>query len=95
MNKLLLTCAVAGVISLTGCQNMNGNMGHHGMGSHHMMNQFKHENLTDAQIVKVLSTANNGEISQAQAAMPKLQNAQVRSYAQKMIDEHTMNEHQG
>lgn len=45
--------------------------------------------LDDAQIVKVLSTANDGEVMAAQAAKPALQNSAARTFAQMMIDDHT------
>ena len=45
--------------------------------------------LDDAQILKVLSTANVGEVSVAQVAKPSLQNSAAASFAQMMIDEHT------
>jgi putative membrane protein len=44
--------------------------------------------LNDAQILKVLSTANAGEVSVAQVAKPALQNSAVVSFAQMMIDGH-------
>jgi putative membrane protein len=44
--------------------------------------------LNDAQILKVLSTANTGEVSVAQVAKPALQNAAALSFAQMMIEEH-------
>jgi putative membrane protein len=44
--------------------------------------------LNDAQILKVLSTANTGEVSVAQVAKPALQNAAALGFAQMMIDEH-------
>jgi len=44
--------------------------------------------LNDAQILKVLSTANEGEVSVAQVAKPALQNSAAVSFAQMMIDEH-------
>lgn len=50
------------------------------------------ENLTDNQVIKVLSTANNGEIKQAKTALPKLKMDQARKYAQLMINEHSSNE---
>ena len=45
--------------------------------------------LNDAQILKVLSTANEGEVSVAQVAKPGLQNTAAISFAQMMIEEHT------
>ncbi|EET82202.1 hypothetical protein ACIRA0001_2929 [Acinetobacter radioresistens SK82] len=59
---------------------------------HSKMWHDKHEDLSDNQIIKILSTANNGEIMQANAALPKLKMAQVRQYAQMMIREHSANE---
>ena len=44
--------------------------------------------LDDAQILKVLSTANSGEVSVAQVAKPALKNSAAVSFAQMMIDEH-------
>jgi len=46
--------------------------------------------LNDAQILKVLSTANTGEVSVAQVAKPALKNSAAVSFAQMMIDEHGM-----
>jgi putative membrane protein len=47
--------------------------------------------LSDAQIAHVVRTADSGEIAQANAAMPRLTNATVQAFAQRMIDEHTAN----
>ncbi|ARG31200.1 hypothetical protein B7L41_08220 [Acinetobacter baumannii] len=51
-----------------------------------------HENLTDSQIFKILSTANNGEIKQAKTALPKLKMDEAKKYAEMMIKEHSANE---
>jgi len=44
---------------------------------------------TDGQIASIVSTANTGEVAQAQVALSKAEDAQVRDYAQHMITEHT------
>jgi putative membrane protein len=44
--------------------------------------------LNDAQMVFVLDTINAGEIDQARAALPGLEDEAVRAYAQLMIEEH-------
>ncbi|MCW8773179.1 DUF4142 domain-containing protein, partial [Acinetobacter baumannii] len=51
-----------------------------------------YENLTDSQIFKILSTANNGEIKQAKTALPKLKMDEAKKYAEMMIKEHSANE---
>lgn len=79
-------------MGLTACQSMS-DMNH--TDSHGKLWNKHHEAkdaLTDGQIIKVLSTANNGEIMQANAALPKLQNPQVRAYAQNMLTEHSNND---
>lgn len=87
ISKILGLTMLSATMGLTACQNMP-------MGSqyHSMMTQ---QNLTDGQVIKVVSTANNGEIIQANVALPKLQSPQVRNYAQMMINEHSMNEQKG
>jgi putative membrane protein len=45
-------------------------------------------NLDDGQILFALDTLNAGEVNEAQAAVPKLTNADVRDFAQEMIDDH-------
>jgi putative membrane protein len=44
--------------------------------------------LKDGQILYVADTLNAGEVDQARAALPKLTNADVRSFANDMITEH-------
>lgn len=87
ISKMLGLMLFGSTIGLTACQNMPMHSPNHTMMPHHT--------LTDAQVVKVVSTANNGEITQATVALPKLQSPQVRSYAQMMINEHSMNEQKG
>lgn len=76
---------LSSVIGLTACQNMSMNPNYTAHNGKTMQGQQNVERLTDGQILKVLSTANMGEIMQANAALPKLQNPQVRSFAQGMI----------
>ena len=45
-------------------------------------------NLHDGQILFVLDTLNAGEVNEAQAALPKLTNADVQDFAQDMIEDH-------
>jgi putative membrane protein len=44
--------------------------------------------LTDPQIGAVISAANTGEVAQANAALPKLSNAQARAFAEQMVTMH-------
>ncbi len=44
--------------------------------------------LSDAEVAKVLATVNRGEVQQAELALGKAQDPQVRDYAQRMLDEH-------
>jgi putative membrane protein len=46
--------------------------------------------LTDGQIAGILSTVDDGEIQQAQVALTKTNNTQVRNFADMMINEHQM-----
>jgi putative membrane protein len=45
--------------------------------------------LTDAQIVSIMSTANTGEMDQANAALARGTSAKVKGFAQHMIKDHT------
>lgn len=78
---------LSATMGLTACQTANGESK-----SSSMMTQ---QNLTDGQVIKVVSTANNGVTIQANVALPKLQSPQVRNYAQMMINKHSMNEQKG
>jgi len=44
--------------------------------------------LTDAQILLVLDTLNQGEVEEAYAALPRLEVADVKAFAQQMITDH-------
>lgn len=90
--KIAATGVLLGILAVsTGCQNMDHMMGKK---PHHGMMDMKHK-LNDAQIMSVLSTANMGEITQGQIALQKAQRAEVRSFAQKMVTEHTANDQMG
>jgi len=45
---------------------------------------------SDGQIVAILHEAATGEIALAMAVLPRLSNSNVKAFAQKMIDDHTM-----
>jgi putative membrane protein len=46
--------------------------------------------LSDAQILLVLDTLNQGEVEEAYAALPRLTSAPVKSFAQEMVMDHGM-----
>ncbi|MBS1971353.1 MAG: DUF4142 domain-containing protein [Bdellovibrionales bacterium] len=50
------------------------------------------ETMTDAKIVKLMKTANDGEIDLAKMAKSKAENKDVKDFAKQMIDEHKKNE---
>ena len=45
--------------------------------------------ITDADIAQILTTANQGEIDQSNAALSKASSADVRAFAQMMVNDHT------
>ncbi len=47
------------------------------------------QQLDDAQIVYVADTLNAGKVEQANTALPRLNNEDVRTFAQRMADEHS------
>jgi len=47
------------------------------------------ETVSDAQIVGILETVNQGEIDEGKDILARTQNADVKKYAQMMIDDHT------
>ena len=96
MKKMIHCVAVSSVLSFAASQTMavepqSSNDGK----SHSKMSHDVHERLTDSQVIKVVSTANNGEIMQAKTALPKLKMDQTRKYAQLMINAHSSNEKKG
>jgi putative membrane protein len=51
--------------------------------------------LTDGQIMQILATVDEGEIQQAQVALTKSSNTQVRAFADMMVGQHTTAKQQG
>jgi putative membrane protein len=45
--------------------------------------------LTDSELAQILLTANMGEVAEAQAAQPKLSDAQAKQFADRMVSEHS------
>lgn len=97
MKKMINCVAVSGLLSFTACQTMatTAQQPTNDSKNQSKMSHDSHENLTDSQVIKVVSTANNGEIKQAKTALPKLKIDDVRKYAQLMINEHSANEKKG
>ncbi|WP_425915933.1 DUF4142 domain-containing protein [Acinetobacter sp. TSRC1-2] len=96
MKKIINCVAVSSLLSFAACQTMAMDDQSTNNGKNHSkISHDSHESLTDSQVIKVLSTANNGEIKQAKAAMPKLKMDQTRKYAQMMINDHSSNEKKG
>ncbi|HCW3741403.1 TPA: DUF4142 domain-containing protein, partial [Acinetobacter baumannii] len=94
LTKKIISCiAISGVLSFSACEIMAANQQTINDGKNHskILNE-NHENLTDSQIFKILSTANNGEIKQAKTALPKLKMDEAKKYAEMMIKEHSANE---
>jgi putative membrane protein len=44
--------------------------------------------LSDAQILSVLDTLNLGEVTEAQAALPRLMDQEIRDFADDMVEDH-------
>ncbi|MGQ8976179.1 DUF4142 domain-containing protein [Acinetobacter schindleri] len=95
--KNMIKCAVvSGVLGFAASQTMAMDQ----QSASESKNQSKamqnaHQNLTESQVIKVVSTANNGEIKQARTVLPKLKTEEARKYAQMMINEHSANEKKG
>jgi putative membrane protein len=53
---------------------------------------YAQETMTDAKIVKLVRTANDGEIDLAKMAKSKADNKDVKDFAKMMIDEHKKND---
>jgi len=51
--------------------------------------------LTDGQIAKILSTVDSAEIEQAQTALEKASNPDVRAFATHMVEQHTAAKQKG
>ncbi|MDC4559290.1 DUF4142 domain-containing protein [Acinetobacter baumannii] len=94
LTKKIISCiAISGVLSFSAFEIMAANQQTINDGKNYskILNE-NHENLTDSQIFKILSTANNGEIKQAKTALPKLKMDEAKKYAEMMIKEHSANE---
>lgn len=94
LTKKIISCiAISGVLSFSAFEIMAANQQTINDEKNHskILNE-NHENLTDSQIFKILSTANNGEIKQAKTALPKLKMDEAKKYAEMMIKEHSTNE---
>ena len=96
MKNMIKCAAVSGVLGFAASQTMAMDQ----QSTSESKNQSKamqnaHQNLTESQVIKVVSTANNGEIKQARTVLPKLKTEEARKYAQMMINEHSANEKKG
>lgn len=96
MKNMIKCAAVSGVLGFAASQTMAMDQ----QSASESKNQSKamqnaHQNLTESQVIKVVSTANNGEIKQARTVLPKLKTEEARRYAQMMINEHSANEKKG
>lgn len=96
MKNMIKCAAVSGVLGFAASQTMAMDQ----QSASVSKNQSKamqnaHQNLTESQVIKVVSTANNGEIKQARTVLPKLKTEEARKYAQMMINEHSANEKKG
>ncbi|MDC7358678.1 DUF4142 domain-containing protein [Acinetobacter baumannii] len=94
LTKKIISCiAISGVLSFSAFEIMAANQQTiNDWKNHSKILNENHENLTDSQIFKILSTANNGEIKQAKTALPKLKMDEAKKYAEMMIKEHSANE---
>lgn len=96
MKNMIKCAAVSGVLGFAASQTIAMDQ----QSASESKNQSKamqnaHQNLTESQVIKVVSTANNGEIKQARTVLPKLKTEEARKYAQMMINEHSSNEKKG
>lgn len=93
MKKMIQCAAVSGVLVFAAGQTMAMNQqSTNAAQQHSQVSNDSRVNLTDSQVIKVLSTANNGEIKQAKTALPKLKTDEAHKYAQMMINDHSANE---
>lgn len=94
LTKKIISCiAVSSVLSFSAFESMAANQQTINDEKNHskILNE-NHGNLTDSQIFKILSTANNGEIKQAKTVLPKLKTDEAKKYTEMMINEHSANE---
>lgn len=93
LTKKIISCiTISGVLSFSAFEIMAANQQTINDGKNHskILNQ-NHENLTDSQIFKILSTANNGEIT-GKNCIAKTKMDEAKKYAEMMIKEHSANE---
>ena len=96
MKNMIKCAAVSGVLGFAASQTMAMDQQSASESkTHSKAMQHAHQNLTESQVIKVVSTANNGEIKQARTVLPKLKTEEARKYAQMMINEHSANEKKG
>ncbi len=96
MKKMINCVAMSGVLLFTAGQTMAMNQqSSTAAQANSKASNDSRMNLTESQVIKVVSTVNNGEIKQAKTALPKLKTDDARKYAQMMISEHTANEKKG
>lgn len=96
MQNMIKCAAVSGVLGFAASQTMAMDQQSASESkTHSKAMQHAHQNLTESQVIKVVSTANNGEIKQARTVLPKLKTEEARKYAQMMINEHSANEKKG
>ena len=96
MKNMIKCAAVSGVLGFAASQTMAMDQQSASESkSQSKAMQNAHQNLTESQVIKVVSTANNGEIKQARTVLPKLKTEEARKYAQMMINEHSANEKKG
>lgn len=96
MQNMIKCAAVSGVLGFAASQTMAiDQQSASESKTHSKAMQHAHQNLTESQVIKVVSTANNGEIKQARTVLPKLKTEEARKYAQMMINEHSANEKKG
>lgn len=93
MKKMINCVAMSGVLLFTAGQTMAMNQqSSTAAQANSKASNDSRMHLTESQVIKVVSTVNNGEIKQAKTALPKLKTDDARKYAQMMISEHTANE---
>ena len=91
MKKMINCVAMSGVLLFTAGQTMAMNQqSSTAAQANSKASNDSRMNLTESQVIKVVSTVNNGEIKQAK--QPCLKTDDARKYAQMMISEHTANE---
>ncbi|HUJ12746.1 MAG TPA: DUF4142 domain-containing protein [Thermoanaerobaculia bacterium] len=78
MKKLLLL-SLASTLVLFGCSSTNSSMA----------SSYGAAAMSDSDIASIVTTANQGEIDQANAALTKAISSDVRDFAQMMIRDHT------